>query len=49
MKRQVMQQVVEQRDGLMNGSIDLAIRNGGVRGIENVAIGISKKQIKSNI
>ena len=30
----VMQQVVEQRDGLVSGSIDLAIRNGGVREIK---------------
>ena len=31
LKVSVMQQVVEQRDGLVSGSIDLAIRNGGVR------------------
>jgi hypothetical protein len=31
LKVSVMQQVVEQRDGLVTGSIDLAIRNGGVR------------------
>ncbi len=31
LKMSVMQQVIEQRDGLVSGSIDLAIRNGGVR------------------
>ncbi len=31
LKMSVMQQVIEQRDGLVTGSIDLAIRNGGVR------------------
>ncbi len=34
LKMSVMQQVVEQRDGLVSGSIDLAIRNGGVREIK---------------
>ncbi len=42
----VMQQVVEQREGLVSGSIDLAVRNGGVREIESVAIGISEKNSK---
>ena len=31
LKMSVMQQVIEQKDGLVSGSIDLAIRNGGVR------------------